>query len=280
MRRREFVPALAAPALVSRLGAAQKVQRKGRLKQCVTGGVFGRKGMKFEDQCREAARLGIVGYDLVGSERFAVLKQYGLIPTLVPGGSGIHDGVNHKENHSVIFPKMKQAILDTAAVGGPNVIVLSGSRRGMSDAEGMDHTVAFFNSIKSIAEDNNVTLCMELLNSKVNHPDYMCDHTGWGVEVCKRVNSPRVKLLYDIYHMQIMEGDIIRTIRQNIEYIAHFHTAGNPGRHEFDDTQEMNYRGIARAIVETGYQGYLAHEYGPLKDPIQSLDEAITICDV
>ncbi|MCX6620134.1 MAG: TIM barrel protein, partial [Acidobacteria bacterium] len=115
--------------------------------------------------------------------------------------------------------------------------------------------------------------------SKVNHKDYMCDRTAWGVDVCKRVNSPRVKLLYDIYHMQIMEGDIIRTIRDNIQYIGHFHTAGNPGRHEFDDTQELNYHGIAKAIVDTGYQGYFAHEYGPLKDPLKSLDEALTICD-
>ncbi len=280
MRRREFIPALATPAFVSGLHAAERIQRKGRLKQCVTGGVFGRSGMPFEDRCREAARLGIVGYDLVGPETFPILKKYGLLPTMVPGGSGIHDGVNRKEHHADIFPKMKQAILDAAAAGAPNVIVLSGDRRGMSDAEGMDHTVEFFNSIKAIAEDKGVTLCLELLNSKVNHPDYMCDHTAWGVEVCKRVNSPHVKLLYDIYHMQIMEGDVIRTIKANIQYIGHFHTAGNPGRHEFDDTQELNYRGIARAIVETGFQGYLAHEYGPLKDPIRSLDEAVTICDV
>jgi hydroxypyruvate isomerase len=280
MRRRDFVPALAAPAFIPGLRAAEKVQRRGRLKQCVTGGVFGRSGMKFEDQCREAARLGVVGFDLVGPERFATLKEHGLIPTMVPGGSGIRDGINHKENHDLIFPKMKQAILDTAAAGGPNVIVLSGERHGMSDAEGMDHSVAFFNRIKSIAEDKGVTLCLELLNSKVNHKDYMCDSTAWGVEVCKRVNSPRVKLLYDIYHMQIMEGDIIRTIRNNIQYFGHFHTAGNPGRHEFDDTQEMNYRGISKAIVDAGFTGYMAHEYGPLKDPLKSLDEALTICDV
>jgi len=280
MRRRDLIPALAAPALVTGLHGAEKVQRKGRLKQCVTGGVFGRSGMKFEDQCREAARLGVVGYDLVGPERFPILKEYGLIPTMVPGGSGIHDGINHPENHDAIFPRMKQAILDAAKAGAPNVIVLSGDRKGMSDAEGMNHSVTFLNRVKPIAEDNNVTLCMELLNSKVNHKDYMCDHTAWGVEVCKRVGSPRVKLLYDIYHMQIMEGDVIRTLRENIQYIGHFHTAGNPGRHEFDNTQELNYYGIARAIVDTGFTGYLAHEYGPLKDPLTSLNEALTICDV
>jgi hydroxypyruvate isomerase len=143
----------------------------------------------------------------------------------------------------------------------------------------MDNVVAFLDQIKKQAEDKGVTICLELLNSKVNHPDYMCDHTAWGVEACKRVGSPRVKLLYDIYHMQIMEGDIIRTIRGNIQWIGHFHTAGNPGRHEPDDTQELNYRPIMQAIVELKYDGYVVHEYGPVRDALKSLEEAIRICD-
>ena len=142
------------------------------------------------------------------------------------------------------------------------------------------NTVTFLNKIKAALEDKGITLCLELLNSKVDHTDYQCDHTAWGVEVCKRVNSPRVKLLYDIYHMQIMEGDIIRTIRQNIQWIGHFHTAGNPGRHEPDASQELNYRPIAQAIVDAGFTGYLAHEYNPVGDPLRGLEAAVRLCDV
>ncbi len=258
---------------------AQTVQRKGRIKQSVTRGVFGR-GKALEECCQIAQRLGVKGFDLIGPNDFPLLKKYGLVPSMVPGGSSIRDGINRKEFHDGIEKRMRDAIDATAEAGGPNVIVLSGERRGMSDQEGADNCVLFLNKIKKHAEDKNITICLELLNSKVNHPDYMCDHTAWGVEVCKRVDSPRVKLLYDIYHMQIMEGDIIRTVKANIKWIGHFHTAGNPGRHEFDDTQEMNYRGIATGIAETGYNGYIAHEYSPLKDPVQSLDESLRICDV
>ena len=162
----------------------------------------------------------------------------------------------------------------------PNVITLSGGRKNLTDEEGLDNSVILLNKVKAVAEDKQVTICLELLNSKVNHPGYMCDHTKWGAEVCKRVNSPRVKLLYDIYHMQIMEGDVIRTIRDNIQYIGHFHTAGNPGRHEPDETQELNYRAIAQAIVDLNFTGYLAHEYSPVRDALKSLDQAISICDV
>jgi len=252
---------------------------KGRLKQAATRGCFGR-GVSLEDACREAARLGLKGIDLVGPKDFPILKKYGLIPTMVPGGASIADGINRTENHAAIEQRLKEAIDAAAANGAPNVIMLSGNRRGMSDEQGADNCVAFFNRVKSYAEDKGVTICLELLNSKVDHPDYMCDHTAWGAGVCQRVNSPRVKLLYDIYHMQIMEGDIIRTIRKNLQWIGHFHTAGNPGRHEFDDTQELNYRPICQAIVDAGFTGYLAHEYSPLKDPVKSLEEAVRICDV
>jgi len=150
----------------------------------------------------------------------------------------------------------------------------------MGDEEAWANSIVLLKQVTPIAEDKGVTICMELLNSKVNHKDYQCDHTAWGVELCKRVGSPRFKLLYDIYHMQIMEGDVIRTIRDNIQHIGHFHTAGNPGRNEPDDTQELNYRPVAQAIVDLGYQGYFCHEYSPLKDPIKSLDAALALCDV
>ena len=284
MQRRSFLGTVAgAGALAAATGVASgadKVVRKGRLKQAVCGGVFRGAHLDMEGMCREAARLGAKGFDLKGPEHFAVIKKYGLVPTMVGGGSGIKAGINDKRLHAEIEKKMRAAIKATADAGAPNVIVLAGDRKGISDEEGMDNTVLFLNKMKAMAEDRQVNLCMELLNSKVNHPGYMCDHTTWGVEVCRRVNSPRVGLLYDIYHMQIMEGDVIRTIRENIKYIFHFHTAGNPGRHQFDDTQELHYAGIARAIADLGFTGYMAHEYTPTKDPLGTLDRMMSICDV
>ena len=250
-----------------------------KLKQSACLSVF--KKMSFEDSCREAARLGLKGIDLVGPEKWPTLKQYGLLPTMMgAAGHSLTDGINRKEAHSQIEGPFREMLDKVAAWGAPNLIALSGNRRGMSDEQGMDNCVAFLNKVKAQAEDKKVTICLELLNSKVDHADYQCDHTAWGVETMKRVNSPRVKLLFDIYHMEIMEGDIIRTIRQNIQYIGHFHTAGNPGRHEIGHNSELNYRPIAQAIVDAGFQGYLAHEYSPLGDPLKSLSEAIEICNV
>ncbi len=280
--RRNFLGTLGVAALAG--GAlpltASAESRKGRLKQALCRGVF--KGLKidFDGQCAEAARLGAYGIDLVGPAEFETLKKHGLIATMVSGGSGIKKGINDKANHAEIDPKMREAINAASAAGAPNVIALAGDRQGLTDEQGLENTVTFFNNIKGLAEEKNVTICMELLNSKVNHPGYMCDHTSWGVEVCKRVNSPRVKLLYDIYHMQIMEGDIIRTIKANFQYIGHFHTAGNPGRNEFDDTQELNYVGIAKAIADLGYQGYIAHEYTPTKEPLETLEKMMRLCEV
>jgi len=200
---------------------------------------------------------------------------------MVPGGGSIADGWNRKENHAKLEEQFRDKIEKAAKAGIPNVIALSGNRRGMSDAEGMDNVVAGLNRIKPMAEDKGVTICLELLNSKVNHKDYMCDHTAWGVDLIKRVNSPRVRLLYDIYHMQIMEGDIIRTIRDNIQYIAHFHTGGVPGRHELDDTQELQWRTVAKAIADLNFQGFMAHEFTPTAaDPLKSLEQAIKLCAV
>ena len=290
MKRRHFFSSLAyglaSGAIAGRAGA-QPVQRKGRLKQGIAPGCLGRD-YPFEDLCRESVRLGVRGIDLVGPDRFPLLKKYGLVPTMVPSASTISNGIIHKELHNLMAVKMLADIDIAAASGAPNVIVLAGERKrktdavAMSDAQGMENAVTFLNGIKRHAEDKGVTLCLELLNSKVDHPGYMCDHTSWGVEVCKQVNSSRVKLLYDIYHMQIMEGDIIRTVRDNIQWIGHFHTAGNPGRHQFDDTQELDYRGICTAIVDLGFTGYLVHEYSPRKgsDPVKTLDEMLSICDI
>ncbi|MCE5308838.1 MAG: TIM barrel protein [Acidobacteriales bacterium] len=281
MNRRSFLHAAAgvAPAALVTPVVAQTVTRKGRLKQAATRGCFGR-GKTMEEVCAIAARLGLKGIDLVGPADWPVLKKYGLQSTMCPGGGKLSENINHKENHAALEPQYREAIERAAAFGAPNVIALSGNKRGIADMEGLDNTVAFLNKIKPLAEDKGITICMELLNSKVDHKDYQCDRTWWGVEVMKRVNSPRVKLLYDIYHMQIMEGDIIRTIRDNIQYIGHFHTAGNPGRHELDSTQELNYKPIAQAIVDLGFTGYFSHEYSPVGDALAGLELAISTCDV
>jgi hydroxypyruvate isomerase len=255
--------------------------RKGRLKQGVTGGVFGR-GAVFEDNCREAARLGIVGYDLIGPDRWPILKKYGLVPSMYPGGpgGGIPEALNRTENHDRLRPLMHAAIDEAAANGVPNIITFSGNRKGMDDRQGADNCVAFLNTVKAHAEDKQITICIEYLNSKVNHKDYMFDHIDWGVDVMKRVNSPRVKILFDIYHAQIMDGDIVRNIRDNFQWIGHFHTGGNPGRHEIDETQELNYRFVMKAIADLGYTGFVTHEYSPSQgnDPIKELAKAMEIC--
>ena len=175
---------------------------------------------------------------------------------------------------------MRENITKAAAAGLPNVITFSGNRRGSSDGEGLSNCIAGLNRIKQFAEERKVTVNMELLNSKVDHKDYQCDHTQWGVAVCKAVSSPRVKLLFDIYHMQIMEGDIIRTIRNNFDHIGHFHTGGVPDRHEIDLSQELNMHAVAAAIADLGYTGFLAHEFVPKQSPLPSLEQAFQICSV
>jgi len=281
MRRRDFLPALVAPAVLAQ--TITPVARKGRLKQGITSGVFTGQ-MTVEDRAREAAKLGVKGFDLIAPADWPTLKKYGLVPSMYPLGPGgtIQDALNRKENHDKLEKSLRAAIDESAAAGVPNVITFSGNRRGMADAEGADNCVAFLNKVKGQAEDKGVTLCMELLNSKVNHKDYMFDHLSWGVDVMKRVNSPRVKILYDIYHAQIMDGDIARNIRDNIQWIGHFHTGGNPGRHDIDESQELNYRFIAQTIVDLKFTGFLSHEYSPSPghDPIATLNKALEICDV
>jgi len=272
-------------ALAGMVGAAghlraqpERVVKNGRLKQAVCRWCY--KDLSLEDLARAASRMGLAGIDLLAPEEWPVVRKFGLICTLGSGVCTIKDGLNDKANHPQIEANFRKLLPLAKKHGVPNLICFSGNRRGMSHEQAWDNCALLLNRVKAQAEDLGVTIVMELLNSKVNHPDYQCDHTAWGVELCKRVNSPRFKLLYDIYHMQIMEGDIIRTIRQNIQYIGHFHTAGNPGRHEIDDTQELNYKAIAQAIVELGFDGYLAHEFVPTRDPLTSLAEAVALCDV
>ncbi|GAB4034663.1 hydroxypyruvate isomerase family protein [Spirosoma jeollabukense] len=235
----------------------------------------------LDDLCKAAKDMGIKGIDLAGPAEWPVLKKYGLTCSLPQGaGKGITDGFNNPKLHDElvasyegIFPKLKEAGLTT-------VICFSGNRKGMSNEEGMDNCVVGLKRLMPSAEKYGITMIMELLNSKVNHADYMCDHTAWGAEMCKRVGSDNIKLLYDIYHMQIMEGDIIRTIREHSKYIGHYHTGGNPGRNEIDETQELYYPAIMKAILETGYKGFVAQEFIPKRDPLTSLKEAVLICDV
>ena len=190
-------------------------------------------------------------------------------------------GLNRLENHDRVIASIKSDIVAAEAAKVPNVITFSGNRKGLPDAEGLDNCVAGLNKVKPFAEEHNVTVNLELLNSKVDHKDYQADHSAWGIEMIKRVNSPKVKLLFDIYHMQIMEGDIIRTIKANIDFFGHFHTGGNPGRHEIDGHQELNYGAIAQAIADTGYTGFVAHEFIPVNTPpIKGLEDAYAICTV
>jgi len=292
MERRTFLGALGAPLLVARVAAQTqtpssaapaRAPRKGRLKQGVTMGVFGR-GAVFEDACREAAKLGIEGFDLRGPADWPMLKKYGLVPSMYPGGPGgtIPIGPSHKDTHEKLVPEMHKAIDEAAANNVPNIISLAGEKRGVSYEAGADNLVAFLDAVKAHAEEKQVTICVEYLNSKVNHKDYIFDHIAWGVDVMKRVNSPRVKILYDIYHAQIMDGDIVRNIRDHYQWIGHFHTGGNPGRKEIDDTQELNYRFIMKAIADLGFTGYVTHEYSPTQgnDPIKELAKAMEICTV
>ncbi len=283
MRRRDFIPALAAPLALAQAQTPQPAKLKGRFKQGICGGVFPRT-MSLEDKCREAAKLGITGFDLIGPKDWGTLKKYGLTPTMYPGGPGgqLPNALANPENHARLEPLMNAAIDEAAAAGCPNIITFSGNRNGMDDRKGADNAVTFLSKVKAHAEDKGVNICIEYLNSKVDHKDYMFDHITWGSDVCSRVNSPRVGILFDIYHAQIMDGDIVRNIRTHYKWIRHFHTAGNPGRHDLDQKSELNYRFIAEAIAELGYTGWVSHEYSPWqgRDPLDALKKAIEICDV
>jgi hydroxypyruvate isomerase len=255
------------------------IRRKGQIKQSVSRWCY--EKIPLDDLCAYAAQIGLKGVDLLGPEEYEIPGRHGLVCTMgYAGGGEIPSALNRVENHARIEEGFRKNIPLAAKAGVPNVITFSGNRAGMSDEEGAKNTIAGLNRVKKIAEDHGVTICMELLNSKVNHKDYMCDHTAWGVQVVQAVNSPRVKLLYDIYHMQIMEGDLVRTIQLNIQWLGHFHTGGVPGRHELDGTQEVQWDGVMRGIVAAKFQGYVAHEFVPARDPLTSLREAADLCDV
>jgi hydroxypyruvate isomerase len=277
MNRRSMLKAAAAAPLTGLLNQARG-QTDGRIKQSVCRWCYDK--MSLDDLCKNAVRMGLKGIDLLNHQDWPTVQKYGLVPSMTPGTVSIPVGFNRKENHEKLIRETRENIERAAAAKAPNVIVMSGNRRGMPDEEAKENCAIGLRQLTPMAEDKGVTLCLELLNSKVDHKDYQCDHTAWGVDVMKRINSPRMKLLYDIYHMQIMEGDIIRTIRENIQYIGHFHTGGVPGRHELDDTQELNWRTVAKAIADLNYQGYMAHEFIPTRDLMQSLEEAVKLCTV
>jgi hydroxypyruvate isomerase len=276
MTRRSAVKMTAASVLGAE--AIKAAPQKGRIKQSVARWCY--QKMSIDDLCRNAADMGLSAVDLVQPEDWPTLAKYGLVSSMVYSAATIPDGWNRKENHDRLVTEMQAGIERAAAAKLPNVITFSGLRRGMSDEEGKENCIAGLRRVSKIAEDHNVTINLELLNSKIDHHDYQCDHTVWGVAVMRGVGSPNVKLLYDIYHMQIMEGDIIRTIRDNIQYIGHFHTGGVPGRHELDQTQELQWRTVAQAIADLNFTGFMAHEFVPAKDPMTSLRQAVELCTV
>jgi len=253
---------------------------KGRVKHSVSRWCF--NSIPLEKLCEEAVKLGIGSIELQGPDEWPVIQKHGLTCAMPQGaGLGIERGFNDPKLHDqlvasyeAIFPKLKAAGLD-------KIICFSGNRNGLSDEQGIENCARGLKRLMPSAEKHGVTMVMELLNSKVNHKDYQCDHTDWGAELCKATGSENFKLLYDIYHMQIMEGDVIATIRKHHPYIAHYHTAGVPGRNEIDDSQELYYPAIIKAILDTGYTGYIGQEFIPKRlPPLESLKQGITICDV
>jgi hydroxypyruvate isomerase len=272
----------AATAVSPSLSAAPKESKlKGNIRHSVCAWCY-KKTVPLEELCRVSRDMGIEAIDLVALKDFPLLKKYGLISGITAGvPGGIRNGLNRVENHDEIVAFFGDALPKVANAGSPNAICFSGNLKGMSSEESLENCVTGLKRIAPIAEKAGVTICMELLNSRKNHKDYACDRTEWGVEMCKRVGSERIKLLYDIYHMQIMEGDIIQHIRDFHPYIGHYHTGGVPGRAEIDESQELFYPAIMRAILETGYRGLVAQEFIPKrKDVVASLRQAIEICDV
>jgi hydroxypyruvate isomerase len=273
----------AASSLSHRLCAAEAAggaKLKGRINHSVCKWCYDK--IPLDEFCQAAKEMGLQSVELLSVNDFPTLKKYGLTCAVVSGvPGGIENGLNRVENHDKIVEFMEQTLPAAAAFGAPNVICFSGNRRGLSDEQGLEDCAVGLKRIAPLAEKHKVTVIMELLNSKVNHKDYQCDYSKWGVELCKRVGSERFKLLYDIYHMQIMEGDICATIKANHQYFAHYHTGGVPGRNEIDETQELNYPLVMKTIVETGFKGFVAQEFIPKRaDKIASLKQGVQICDV
>jgi len=281
--RRRLLQATAALALtgttvpMQSIHGQNRVVQKGRIRKTVCKWCY--RKLPLEELAEAAASMGLVGIDLLKPEEFPVVQNHNLICTMTTSHS-IGQGLNDQKNHDMCLQAINTGIEANAKAGFRNVICFSGNRRGMDERTGLKNCLAALRNITPVAEKAGVIINMELLNSRVNHPDYMCDTSTWGIELVKQVGSDSFKLLYDIYHMQIMEGDIIRSIQDNHVYFGHYHTAGNPGRHELDDQQELNYPAICRTIAETGFDGYLGQEFIPLRDPLKSLAEAVSLCDV
>jgi hydroxypyruvate isomerase len=256
-----------------------KPRAKGRIRHSVCRWCFG--GIALDDLCREVAAMGGSAIDLLDEPDWGTPKKHGLVCSVANGPGGIEKGWNRPEHHDLLLEKTVALLPKVVAAGIQNTIVFSGNRAGLPDAEGAKNCIAGLASAAKLAEQHGVTLLLEILNSKVDHADYQFDRMAYGLEVVKAVGSPRLKILYDIYHAQIMEGDVIRTIRENVRWIGHFHTGGVPGRNEIDATQELNYGAICKAIADTGYEGFVAQEFVPRRkdDPLASLREAFAICD-
>ncbi|HKV73391.1 MAG TPA: sugar phosphate isomerase/epimerase family protein [Gemmatimonadales bacterium] len=276
---------LAAAALRSAAGQPAPLPRgpaaPPRLKQSVSRWPY--SSIPLAEFCKQAKSIGLDAIDLLQPDEWPAAADAGLVCSMgYPSARDdfIATGFNDKANHRMLLTELEHTIPLAARAGVPNVITMFGNRRGRSDSEAIANCIEGLSKIKAQAEEQKVTVCVELLNSKVDHKDYQGDRTAFGVEVMNGVNSPRVKLLYDIYHMQIMEGDVIRTIRDNIAHLGHFHTGGVPGRHELDDRQELNWRAIALAIADLGFAGYFAHEFVPTGPPLASLRQAVELCKV
>jgi hydroxypyruvate isomerase len=270
-------------SMFNRVNAAESAVEKsvqGKINHSVCRWCY--SDIPLEELCKAAKKIGIASIELVGPEEWPTLKKYGLTSALPWGaGKGIGEGFNNPLLHHELVASYEALIPKVAAAGLNQIICFSGNRNGLDDEQGIKNCAVGLKRLMPIAEKYKVTLVMELLNSKVNHPDYQCDHTAWGAALCDEVGSENFKLLYDIYHMQIMEGDVIATIQKYQKYIAHYHTGGVPGRNEIDDTQELNYPAIMKAIVQTGYKGFVAQEFIPSrKDKIASLSQGVKICDI
>ncbi|MCH7399693.1 TIM barrel protein [Belliella sp. DSM 107340] len=253
---------------------------KGNVNHAVCAWTFGH--LSLEELCKSIKKIGFNAIDLVGPKDWHILQANGVDCSMCNGAEvSLEKGFNNKTYHEQLVKNYTEIIPLVAKAGYKNLICFSGNRDGMDDETGLQNSVEGLKKVIGLAEKHKVTLVMELLNSRIDHPDYMCDKTSWGVELCKRLGSDNFKLLYDIYHMQIDEGDLIRTIKNSHQYIAHYHTAGNPGRNEIDDSQEINYPAVVKAILETGFKGYICQEFMPKKEnKLASLEEAIKICDI
>ncbi len=282
---------MAAPLVLStagadRLSAQAPAAGRSRIKQSVMGSVWQGTSLSIEERCKTLARIGFKGMDLPQVQQMEILDKYGLAPAMMTGtGTSFPNGLIRKELHDKIEEATHAGIDTCAKVGCKVLIAIPGERRGMSREEGADNAVAILSRVKGYAEQKGVTVCMEITNSKVaadQRTDQCFDHMAWGLDVCKRVNSPNVKIVYDIYHAQIADGDVTRTMRDNIDHICHIHVAGVPSRQEIDENQELNYRFIAKAIADTGYTGFVAHEWRPAmgNDPIKSLERCFEILNV